>query len=48
MNQEASVEFFPTLDRFGDYFTKLLQVYQFRCFHNIIIGIREDDIPAYN
>ena len=30
INQEASVEFFPTLDMIGDYFTKALQGYQFR------------------
>ena len=48
VNQEASVEFFPTLDMIGDYFTKALQGYQFRRFCNIILGIHEDDIPAYN
>ena len=31
-----------------DNFTKALQGYQFRQFRNIIIGIHEDDIPAYN
>ena len=30
VNQEASVEFCPTLDMIGDYFTKLLQGSQFR------------------
>ena len=48
VNQEASVEFFPTLDMMGGYFTKSLQGYQFRRFRNIIIGIHEDDIPAYS
>ena len=48
VNQEASVEFFPTLDMIGDYFTKALQGYQFRRFRNIILGIYEDDIPYYN
>ena len=33
---------------FGGYFTKALQVSQFRRFRNIIIGIHEYDIPAYN
>ena len=38
----------PTHDMIGDYFTKVLQGSQFRRFCNIILGIREDDIPAYN
>ena len=41
INQEASVEFFPTLDTIGDNFTKALQGSQFHRFHNIIIGIHE-------
>ena len=32
----------------GDYFTKALQVSQFHRFRNTIIGIHEDDTPAYN
>ena len=48
MKQEASVEFCPTLDKIGDYFTKVLQGSQFRQFRNILLGIHEDDIPAYN
>ena len=48
MKQEASVEFFPTLDMIGDYFTKALHGSQFRRLRNIILGIHEDDIPAYN
>ena len=32
----------------GDYFTKELQGSQFCRFHNIVLGIHEDDIPAYN
>ena len=47
-NQEAPVEFCPSLDMIGDYFSKELKGYQFRCFHNIITGIHENDIPAYN
>ena len=31
----------------GDNFTEALQVSQFRIFHNIILGIHEDDIPPY-
>ena len=42
------MEFFPTLDMIGDYFKKALQGYQFRQFRSIIIGIHEDEIPAYN
>ena len=48
MKQEATVEFCPTFDIIGDYFTKALQGYQFRRFRNIVIGIHEDEIPAYN
>ena len=46
MNQKASVEFCPTFDMIGDYFTKALQGSQFRRFRNILLGIHEDDIPA--
>ena len=42
------MNFFPNFDMIGDYFTKALQGSQFRRFCNIIIGIHEDDIPAYN
>ena len=48
MKQEASVEFCPTFDMIGDYFTKALQGSRFRRFRNIVLGIHEDDIPAYN
>ena len=48
MKQEASVEFCPTFDMIGDYFTKALQGSQFRQFRNIIHGIHEDDIIDYN
>ena len=48
INQEAYVEFCPTFDIIGYYFTKALQGYQFRRFCNIVLGIHEDDIPAYN
>ena len=47
-NQELSVEFCPTLDMIGNYFTRALQGSQFCRFHNIVLGINEDDIPAYN
>ena len=42
------MEFFPTLDLIGYCFTKALQGSQFRRFRNIILGIHEDDILAYN
>ena len=48
MKQEASAEFCPTFDMIGGYFTKALQGYQFCQFRNIVLGIHEDDIPAYN
>ena len=48
MKQEESVEFCPTLEIIGYYFTKALQGSQFRHFRNIIIGPHEDDIPSYN
>ena len=38
----------PALDMIGDYFTKTKHVPQLFRFCNIIIGIHEDDIPAYN
>ena len=38
----------PTLDMIEDYFKKALQEYQFRRFRNIIVGIHEDEITAYN
>ena len=40
------MEFFPTLDMIGDYFTKTLQGSKFSIFRNIILGIHEDNIPA--
>ena len=48
IKQEASVEFCPTFDMIGDYFTKALQISQFCQFRNIVLGIHEDDIPSYN
>ena len=48
MNKEASVEFCPTFDMIGDYFTKALQGSKFQRFRNIVLGIHEDDIPSYN
>ena len=48
IKQEASVKCCPTFDMIGDYFTKVLQGSQFCWFQNTILGIHEDDIPAYN
>ena len=42
------MQFFPTLEMVGGYFTKALQGSQLCQLRNIIIGIHEDDIPAYN
>ena len=42
------MEFCPTFDMIGDYFKNSLQGSRFRRFRNIVIGIHEDDIPAYN
>ena len=42
------MELYPTLDMIGDYFTKELQGSQIRHFHNIILGITEDEITSYN
>ena len=46
--QEGPVDLCPNLDITVDYFTKEIQVSQFRCFRSIIIGIHEDDITPYN
>ena len=48
IKQEASVEFCPTSDMIGDYFTKALQGSQFRRYRNIVLGIHEDDITSCN
>ena len=42
------MEFCHTLDMIGGSFTKALKVSQFRRFRNIVLGIHEDDISAYN
>ena len=43
---ELNVEYCPTLEMLGDYFTKPLQGSLFRKFRNTILGINEADIPA--
>ena len=48
IKKEATVEFTPTLDMIENYFTKELQGSKLCRFRNIIIGIHEDYIPAYN
>jgi hypothetical protein len=45
---ELNVEYCPTLDMIGDYFTKPLQGSLFRKFRNTILGVDEADIPTYN
>ena len=42
------MEFCPTLEMIRGYFTQALKGSRFSRFHNIIIGIHEDDIPSYN
>jgi hypothetical protein len=42
------VEYCPTLEMLGDYFTKPHQGSLFRKFRNNILGINEADIPTYN
>ena len=42
------MKFCPNFDMIGEYFIKVLQGSQFRRFRNIVIGIHEDDILAYN
>ena len=44
--QDASIEFYTTLDMIGEYFMKELQGSQFRCFCDIILGIYGSDIPS--
>ena len=48
MNQEESVELCPIFDMIEDYLTKALQWSQFRRLRNIVLGIHDNDIPAYN
>ena len=48
MKHKTSVEFCLTFDMIWNYFTKALQGSQFCRFRNIVLGIHEDDIPAYN
>ena len=45
---EISIEYYPTLEMIGAYFTKPLQGRQFRNFRNIVLGIEEDSIAWYN
>ena len=46
--KELNVEYCPTLDMLGDYFTKPLQGSLFRKFRNTILGINGVDVPMYN
>ena len=48
INQEASVEFCPTFDMIGEYFTKSLQGSQLCRYRNIVLGIHKYEITAYN
>ena len=42
------IEYCPTLDIIGDYFTKPFQGSLFQKFHNLILGIEEADVTKYN
>ena len=42
------MDFYPTLDMLGGYFTKALQGSQFRYFCHIFIVVHKYDIPSYN
>ena len=42
------MEFCPNFDMIGAYFIKALKGSQFCRIRNIVIGIHEDDITAYN
>ena len=46
--EKAYVDFYPTLDMLGFYFTKTLQGSQFRYFCHIFIVVHKYDIPSYN
>ena len=45
---EIKIEYCPTLDMIGDYFTKPLQGSLFRKFRNLMLGIEEADVTKYN
>ena len=45
---ETSMEYCPTLEMIGDFFTKPLQGAQFQRFSNKILGIEEVNILEYN
>ena len=47
-NEKVPVEFYPTLDIIGDYFTNALQGSQFLRFCYIILSMNENDIHSYN
>ena len=45
---DIKIEYFPTLDIIGDYFTKILKGGLFQKFCNLILGIEEADVTKYN
>ena len=47
-NKEMSVEYCPTYEMLGDFFTKTNQGSLFRKLHKLIINLRTDDIYRYD
>ena len=47
-SSEMKIEYFPTLDMIGVYFTKPLQGSLLRQFHNIILVKEGVDVTKYN
>ena len=45
---ETKIEYFPTLDMIGDYFTNTLQGVLLQNLHNLILGIEEANFTKYN
>jgi hypothetical protein len=46
-NGEMTVEYCPTEEMIGDFFTKALQGSLFKKFQNLIMNVSEDDFPRY-
>ena len=46
-SNEMRVEYCPTGDMIGDFFTKALQGSLFRKFRDLILNVRQEDFPMY-
>jgi hypothetical protein len=46
-NGEMTVEYYPTEEMIGDFFTKALQGSLFKTFRNLIMNVSQDDFPRY-